>query len=174
MRERTKRKFCDTRGVWLYRNPEHQSDSEEESATKDSWTRKVEAAEPKAKRAKTDGPTKPQGAAKQLTDQQRQKVDKCSAAITKERAALDDVMQYFSGDVAEYLPAASQKKVETVSKLAEMVLAEKAVVAAPEWEGSFVDLYRKMNDAKAQLQTTLKSVKFYAEEAKAALAEGGP
>ena len=40
--------------------------------------------------------------------------------------------------------------------------------------GSFVDLYRKMSDAKAQLQTTLKSVKFYADQAKTALAEGGP
>ena len=90
---------------------------------------------------------------------------------------MDEQMKYFRGNVLEYLPAASKKKVETVSKLAEVVLAEKAVLAAPEWEGLTgfsVDLYRKMNDAKAQLQTTLKSVKFYAEEAKAALAEGGP
>ena len=87
---------------------------------------------------------------------------------------MDDVMQYFSGDVAEYLPAASRKKVETVSKLAEMVLAEKAVVAAPEWEGSFKDLIGKMNDARTQLQTTMKSVRFYAEQAKIAIAELGP
>ena len=169
--------FCDLRGVWLYRNPEHQSDSEEESVTLDSWLRKVEAVEPKAKRPKPDGPTtetKPPGAAKPLTDQQRGKMDRCSAAIIKERTALDEEMKYFSGDALEYLPAASKKKVDTVSKLADVLLAEKAVVAAPEWEGPFVDLYRKMNDAKAQLQTTLKSVKFYAEQAKAALAEGGP
>ena len=165
-------------GVWLYRNPEHQSDSEEESITLDSWLRKVEAVEPKAKRPKPDGPTtetKPPGAAKPLTEQQRGKMDRCSAAIIKERTALDEEMKYFSGDALEYIPAASKNKVETVSKLADVLLAEKAVAAAaPEWEGSFKDFFGKMNEAKAQLQTTLKSVKFYADQAKTALAEGGP
>ena len=99
---------------------------------------------------------------------------KCSAAITKDRAALDEVMQYFSGDVAEHLPATSPKKVDIVTKLAEVVLAEKAVVAAPDWEGSFADLIGKMNEAKTQLQTTMKSVKLYAEQAKIAIAELGP
>ena len=68
----------------------------------------------------------------------------------------------------------TQKRVEIVTKHAEMVLAELAVVAAPDWEGSFSDLMGKMNEAKTQLQTTMKSVMFYAEEAKIAIAQLGP
>ena len=95
MRERTDPRYCETRGVTLYKNPEYQIDDEDEMTTKDSWARKVEVTEPKAKRPKPDGPTTSQGATKSLTDQQRLRVEECSAAITKDRAALDEVMKVF-------------------------------------------------------------------------------
>ena len=50
VRERTENKYCSTRGVMLYKNPECQSDDEDESARIDSWARELEVAEPKAKR----------------------------------------------------------------------------------------------------------------------------
>ena len=55
-----------------------------------------------------------------------------------------------------------------------MILADLAIAAAPEWEGSFAELADKMNDAKTQLQTTTRSVKVYAEEAKAATGVSEP
>ena len=129
--------------------------------------------EPKAKRPKPDGatkPTKPQKATKPLTEPRRLRADKANAAITKDRAALDEVMKVFSGNAAEYLPAPTQKKVDIVTKLAEVVLADLAVVAAPDWEGSFKELMDRTNEAKTQLQTTTRSLKVYAEEAKIAMA----
>ena len=130
--------------------------------------------EPKAKRPKPDGPTKTQGATKALTDPQRLRLEKVSAAITKDRAALDEVMKVFDGGAAEYLPAPTKKKVDIATKLAEVVLADLAMVAAPEWEGSFADLVGKINEAKTQLQATTRTVKVYAEEAKAATAQSDP
>ena len=65
--------------------------------------------EPKAKRPKPDGPTKTQSAILALTDPQRLRLEKCSAAITKDRAALDEVMKVFGGDAAEYVPAPAKK-----------------------------------------------------------------
>ena len=55
-----------------------------------------------------------------------------------------------------------------------MVLADLAVAAAPEWGGSFADLMGNMNEANTQLQITTRSVKVYAEEAKAATAQSDP
>ena len=46
-----------------------------------------------------------------------------------------------------------------------MVIADLAIAAAPEWEGSFKELMEKVNTAKTQLQTLTKTVKVYAEEA---------
>ena len=145
VRERTDTRYCETRGVTLYKLPEYQIDDEEEMTTKDSWARKVEVTEPKAKRPKPDGPTKSQGATKSVTDQQRLRVEKGNAAITKDRAALDDVMKLCSGSAAEYLPAPTKNKVDIVTKLAEVVIADLAMAAAPEWEGSFADLMGNMN-----------------------------
>ena len=51
-----------------------------------------------------------------------------------------------------------------------MVLAELAVVAAPEWEGSFKDVIGRRTDVKAELQNATRSLKVYAEEAKTAMA----
>ena len=63
----------------------------------------------------TYGPTKSQCGTTSLTDHQRLRVEKCSAAITKDRAVLDVVMNVFSGNAAEYLPAPIQNTVELVS-----------------------------------------------------------
>ena len=131
-------------------------------------------AEPKAKRPKPDGPTTSQGATKTLTDPQRLRLEKGSAAITKYCAAMHEAMKAFDGGAAEYLPAPTKNKVDIATKLAEVVLADLAVVAAPDWEGSFADLMGKMNEAKTQLQTTTRTVKVYAEEAKAATAQSDP
>ena len=76
-------------------------------------------------------------------------------------------MKVFEGDVAEYLPAPTKKKVLVVSREAEMVVADLHTAEVPEWEGSFKELMEKVNIAKSQLQATTKSVKVYAEEAKA-------
>ena len=92
------------------------------------------------------------------------------AAITKERTALDDVMKEFSGNAAEYLPVPTQKRVDIVTNQAEMVLAELAVVVAPDWEGSFKELIRRRTEAKTALQNATRSLKIYAEEAKTAMA----
>ena len=142
--------------------------------TKDSWARKVEVTEPKATRSKPDGPTKSQGATQSLTDQQRLRVEKGSAAITKDRAALDEVMKVFSGNAADYLPAPTKHKVDIVTKLAEVALADLAVAAAPDWESAFADLMGNMHDAKTQLQTATRSVKVYAEQAKTEMAQLDP
>ena len=101
-------------------------------------------------------------------------MEKRSAAITKDRAALDEVMNVFSGSGAEYLPAPTQNKVDIVTELAEVVLADLAVAADPGWEGPFADLIGKMNEAKTQLQNTTQSVKICAEEAKVETAQGDP
>ena len=71
-------------------------------------------------------------------------------------------------------PRQLSKKVDIVTKLAEVVLADLAMAAAPAWEGSFADLMGNMNGAKTQLQETMRTVKVYAEEAKAATAQGDP
>ena len=99
---------------------------------------------------------------------------KGSAAIIKDRAALDEVMKVFDGGAAEYLPVPTKKKVDIATKHAEVVLADLAVAADPGWEGSFADLVGKMNEAKTQLQNTTRTVKVYAEEAKAETAQGDP
>ena len=115
--------------------------------TRDPWARTIEVAEPKAKRPKPDGETKPtkpaSGVMKPFTEQQREMVAKVIAAITNERTALDDVTKEFSGKAAEYLPAPIQKKVELASSQAEMTLAELAMVAAPNREGTFKDVLAK-------------------------------
>ena len=88
--------YCPVRDVTLYKLPEYHSD-EEDTTTKDSWVRTIEVTEPKAKRPKPDGETKPTkppgGVMKPLTEQQRERVEEVIAAITKERTALDDVMK---------------------------------------------------------------------------------
>ena len=111
---------------------------------------------------------------KPLTEQQRERVAKVIAAITKERTALDGVMNKFSGNAAEYLPVPTQKRVEIVTKQAEMVLAELAVVAAPDWEGSFKELIGRTIEAKTELQNATRSLKVYAEEARTAMTELTP
>ena len=57
-------------------------------------------------------------------------------------------MKVFGGEAAEYLPAPTKKKVDVVTKLAEVVLADLAMAAAPEREGSYADLLGNINDAK--------------------------
>ena len=114
------------------------------------------------------------GREKTRTDPQRLKLQKGSAAITKYCAALHETTKVFDGGAAEYLPAPTKKKVDIATKLAEVVLADLAMVAAPDWEGSFADLMGKMNEAKTQLQTTTRTAKVYAEEAKAATAQSDP
>ena len=101
-------------------------------------------------------------------------MEKGSAAIIKYRAALDEVMKVFDGGAAEYLPAPTKNEVDIVTKLAEVVLADLAIAAAPDWEGSFADLMGKMNEAKTQLQATTRTAKVYAEEAKTATAPSDP
>ena len=59
VRERTDKKYCSKRGVWFYKNPEYHSDDEDETATINSWSRKLDVTEPKANRPNTSGPTKP-------------------------------------------------------------------------------------------------------------------
>ena len=59
VRDRTRTTYCHVRDATLCRLPEYHSDEEEETTTKDSWARKIEVAEPKAKRSKQDGETKP-------------------------------------------------------------------------------------------------------------------
>ena len=62
--------YCLVRDATLYKLPEYHSDEEEEMTTKDSWARKIEVTEPKAKRPKPDGettPTKPPGVTKPRT-----------------------------------------------------------------------------------------------------------
>ena len=174
MRERTDKKYCDKRGVWLYKNPEYHSDEEDETAIADSWSRKLDVTEPKAKRPKPDGPKIPPGGTKTLTDPQRARLGKGSAAIIKERASLDEVMKVFDGVAAEYLPVPTKKKVDIATKLAEVVLADLAMAADPSWAGSFADLISRMNEAKTQLQNTTRTVKVYAEEAKTETAQGDP
>ncbi|MDA8584270.1 hypothetical protein N9L68_08535 [bacterium] len=101
-------------------------------------------------------------------------LDKGSASITKCCAALRETLKVVDGGAAEYLPTPTKKKVDIVTKLAEVVIADLAIVAAPEWEGSFAVLIDKLNDAKTQLQNTTRDVKVYAEEAKAATAQSDP
>ena len=95
---------------------------------------------------------------------------KVIAAITKERTALDNVMNEFGDKVAEYLPVPTQKRVDIVTKQAEMVLAELAVVASPDWEGPFKELIGRTIEAKTELQNATRSLTAYAEEAKTAMA----
>ena len=99
---------------------------------------------------------------------------KGNEAIVKDCAALHEVIEVFDGGAVEYLPVPTKNKVTIITKLAEVVIADLAMAAAPEWEGSFVELMDKMNDAKTQLQTTTRTVKVYAEEAKAATAQSDP
>ena len=99
---------------------------------------------------------------------QKDKLKKCSQAIVKDSTALVELMKVFEGDVAEYLLGPTKKKVLLVTKEAEMVVADLHMSEAPEWEGSFKELMEKVNTAKSQLQATTKSVKVYADEAKAA------
>ena len=62
--------------------------------------------------------------------------------------------------------------VVSLSRLEELSPASgyKLVIEA----GAFADLMGKMNEAKTQLQTTTRTVKVYAEEAKAATAQSDP
>ena len=94
-----------------------------------------------------------------------------SAVIVKDSAALLDLIQVFEGGAAEYLPAPINDDVYFVTKLAEVVVADLAMAAAPEWERSFAEFIAKMDDANTQLQTTTRTVKVYAEGAKAATAQ---
>ena len=87
---------------------------------------------------------------------------------------MHETIKVFDGGAAEYLPAPTKKKVDIATKLAEVVLADLAVAAAPDWEGSFADLMGKMNEAKTQLQHMTRTVTLYAEEAKADTAQGDP
>ena len=87
---------------------------------------------------------------------------------------MHESIKVFDGGAAEYLPVPTKKKVEIARKLAEVVLADLAMAADPGWEGSFADLISRMNEAKTQLQNTTRTVKVYAEEAKAETAQGDP
>ena len=99
---------------------------------------------------------------------------KCNQTIVKDNAALVELMKVFEGDVAQYLPEPTKEKVLLSSKEAELVIPDLGVSEEPEWEGSFADLVGKMNGAKTQLQETMRTVKVYAEEAKAATAQSDP
>ena len=50
-----------------------------------------------------------------------------------------------------------------------MILAALAVVAAPNWEGTFKDVLGKTVAAKQEQQHVTRSLKVYAEEAKTAM-----
>ena len=64
----------------------------------------------------------------------------------------------------------TQKRVDIVTKQAQMVLAELAVVVAPGWEGPFKEVIGRTTEAKTELQNATRSLKVYAEEAKTAMA----
>ena len=101
-------------------------------------------------------------------------LDKGSAAITKCCAALRETLKVFDAGAAEYLPPPTNKEVDIATKLAEVVIADWTMAAAPEWEGSFAELMDKLNEANTQLQDTTRAVKVYAEAAKAATAQSDP
>ena len=64
----------------------------------------------------------------------------------------------------------TQKRVEIATKQAEIVLAELAVVVAPDWERSFKEVIGRTTEVKTGLQDMARSLKVYAEEAKTAMA----
>ena len=79
---------------------------------------------------------------------------------------MHEVINVFDGGAAEYLPVPTNNKVTIVTKLAEVVSADLAMVAAPEWEGSFAELMEKLDEVKTQLQKARRIVMVYADQAK--------
>ena len=105
---------------------------------------------------------------KALSEPQQKRLGKSREALLKDTAAMFELLKTFEGTSAEYLPAPAEKKAKLAGKQSEVVTAELAMAAEPTWSGLFATLMDSVQAAKKAVQEATRSVKVYAEEAKAA------